>query len=352
MAQNPLDEPPIANDAVTITLKYVIILGIVFVGLGAAAYHLLGPYIKRADPLQPKATAEGQPDRLQGKRIGYTEDDLRKEPEIPQKNGHLPQSTPVPDAGTDEWKRRLAQSQAQAQVPRQPAPAPVQAARPTTPSAPKPKGRQARVVMTTGIGKLPPAEGDRGPTEGRYVLKATTKIDCALESAVNSEIPGLLPCVVISTVYDSKTMQVPLIPQYAVLQVVIDQAPLRFGDRRIKAAAKKLIFPDTTEIELSAPGVDQMGRTGWTGQIDTKLGTIFWGWLMKSAFNAPATLAQSAATQIPGAGQAISTVASDAAMLGTKQAETLTNTSPVITKDGGERVQFELETSLSLPRYH
>ncbi|MBB2169696.1 TrbI/VirB10 family protein [Gluconacetobacter aggeris] len=108
-----------------------------------------------------------------------------------------------------------------------------------------------------------------------YILQAGTVIAGALNTAVNSGLPGQLTGHVTQNVYDSPTGRYLLIPQGSTL-VGQYSSSLAFGQDRTLVIWTRLIFPDGESVVLeNLPGADAIGQAGLSDQIDRHWGELF-----------------------------------------------------------------------------
>lgn len=108
-----------------------------------------------------------------------------------------------------------------------------------------------------------------------YIVQAGTVIAGALNTAVNSGLPGHLVGHVIQNVYDSPTGRYLLIPQGATL-IGQYSSSIAFGQDRTLVIWTRLIFPDGESIMLeNLPGADAIGNAGLSDQVDRHWGELF-----------------------------------------------------------------------------
>lgn len=88
-----------------------------------------------------------------------------------------------------------------------------------------------------------------------------------LETAINSDLPGMLRAVVSESVYseDGNTLLIPkgsrLVGEY--------RSGLQRGQTRVFVIWSRLLRPDGIDIKIDSPGTDSLGRSGLTGFVDT-----------------------------------------------------------------------------------
>jgi len=117
-------------------------------------------------------------------------------------------------------------------------------------------------------------------------------IQAALQTAINSDLPGSVVAVVSEPV-----------PAFSGDQILIPRGSRLFGQyrsgidlnqKRILILWTRILTPDGTSMEIASVGGDQLGRSGLTGLVDTKFAERFGGAALISIIGAaPAVAAQS-----------------------------------------------------------
>jgi len=115
---------------------------------------------------------------------------------------------------------------------------------------------QARLIRTTG-----------------YTITEGTTIAGVLETAINSDLPGMVRAVNSHDVYSHDGSQL-LIPKGSRL-VGRYQSEIRRGQVRIFIIWTRLIRADGLSVMINSPGTDPLGRAGLTGDVDTHFFQIF-----------------------------------------------------------------------------
>jgi len=123
-------------------------------------------------------------------------------------------------------------------------------------------------------------------------LSQGSVIQAALQTAINSDLPGSVVAVVSEPV-----------PAFSGDQILIPRGSRLFGQyrsgvelnqKRILILWTRILTPDGTSIEIASVGGDQLGRSGLTGIVDTKFVERFGGAALISLIGAaPAVAANS-----------------------------------------------------------
>jgi len=124
-------------------------------------------------------------------------------------------------------------------------------------------------------------------------LSQGSVIQAALQTAINSDLPGSVVAVVSEPV-----------PAFSGDQILIPRGSRLFGQyrsgielnqKRILILWTRVLTPDGTSIEIASVGGDQLGRSGLTGIVNTKFAERFGGAALISLIGAaPAVAANSA----------------------------------------------------------
>jgi type IV secretory pathway VirB10-like protein len=118
------------------------------------------------------------------------------------------------------------------------------------------------------LGSSPGTSTTLHPPVSPYTVMAGGVIPALLITGINSELPGPILAQVSENVFDSRTGRVLLIPQGSRL---IGDSGYASSDsqQRLQIAWKRLIFPDTSSIDLpQMPATDQTGLPGVTDQVN------------------------------------------------------------------------------------
>ena len=114
--------------------------------------------------------------------------------------------------------------------------------------------------------EFPTSTGTHLPRQDRLVAQGTL-IQAILESAVNSDLPGMIRGIVSEDVYafDGAKVMIPkgarLIGRYS--------SNVELGQERVVAVWTRLIRPDGVSIALGSPASDDLGLSGIGGNVDT-----------------------------------------------------------------------------------
>lgn len=135
-------------------------------------------------------------------------------------------------------------------------------------------------------------DSQRALPRSQYEVLAGSIIPADLITGINSELPGIVSAQVREDVYDTKTGRYLLIPRGTRL-LGLYRSNLGYGQSRILVAWTRMIFPDTTGINLMGmTGADVEGNAGLSGTVDNHYGKIFGAALLTSVLSAGLQLSQ------------------------------------------------------------
>ena len=171
-----------------------------------------------------------------------------------------------------------------------------------------------------------PVVSDRVAPASPYEVIAGSIIPAILLTAVNSQNPGLITGQVREDVYDSLTGRYLLVPRGSRL-IGVYKNDLANGQSRLLVAWKRLIFPDTSAIDLvNMSGADVEGAAGFEGKVDTHFGKILGQTLLASILTAGLQLSQPPQqTSTNGSTTVVSPGQVAAGAIGQSVAQTVTN---------------------------
>jgi type IV secretion system protein VirB10 len=113
-------------------------------------------------------------------------------------------------------------------------------------------------------------------------------LDAVLETAINSDLPGLLRAVISRDIY-AETGKNILIPKGSRLVGEYSNA-ITQGQERVMVTWNRVIRPDGVDIAITSPGTDQLGHSGVAGFVDNKYLEIIGQSILLSAITVGGTM--------------------------------------------------------------
>jgi len=176
----------------------------------------------------------------------------------------------------------------------------------------------------------------------RFLLAKGAFIDCTLETAIDSSLPGMTTCVTATDVWSTDGSLVLL--ERGTKLVGETRGEVRHGQERLFVLWSEARTPAGVIVELASPGTDALGRSGVTGEVDTRFRERFGAAILISLINA-GTAALVAAQSDGGSSVVIAPQgASDVAAEALRQTG---NVSPTIRVPQGGRMQVLVARDVS-----
>jgi type IV secretion system protein VirB10 len=140
-------------------------------------------------------------------------------------------------------------------------------ARPTpVPPALSPLGAALVPTVTT------PVEAAIVPSR-RWLLPKGSFLDCTLETAIDSTLPGMTTCVLAVDVFGADGRVVLL--ERGTKLVGETRADIRPGQARVSVLWSEARTPTGVVVALASPGTDDLGRAGVPGRVDNHFAARF-----------------------------------------------------------------------------
>jgi type IV secretion system protein VirB10 len=117
-----------------------------------------------------------------------------------------------------------------------------------------------------------PAQARVLPTR-RLLLPRGSMLDCTLETAIDSSLPGLVTCVTAQPTYSADGRVVLFERGTKLVGEVGGQ--VRRGQERLFVVWHEARTPTGVVVDLASPGTDALGRSGLSGEVDRHFGERF-----------------------------------------------------------------------------
>jgi type IV secretion system protein VirB10 len=107
----------------------------------------------------------------------------------------------------------------------------------------------------------------------RLLLPKGAFLDCTLETAIDSSLPGLVTCVTATDAFGADGRVVLL--ERGTRLIGETRADARAGSTRLFVLWSEARTPTGVVVELASPGTDPLGRSGVSGRVDRHFGERF-----------------------------------------------------------------------------
>ena len=138
-----------------------------------------------------------------------------------------------------------------------------------------------------------------------YIVAQGKLIDAVLETAINTDLPGMVRGIVTMDVYSEVGLNV-LIPRGSRL-IGTYESKVTTGMQRVEIAWKRVIRPDGIDIAIDSSGTDSLGRAGVEGEVDNKYFQMYASAIMSSILDIGLAKLQDRAAKKDGSSQSQST---------------------------------------------
>jgi type IV secretion system protein VirB10 len=168
----------------------------------------------------------------------------------------------------------------------------------------------------------------------RFLLAKGAFIDCTLETAIDSTLPGMTTCITATDTFSSDGTV-----------VLLERGTKLIGETRGKAqqgVARVFVLwteartPTGIVVPLDSPGTDELGRSGLAGEVNRHFWDRFGAAILISTLDGAVQAAVQSASR--GGGPVIYNPSSTESVL-TDVLKNSVNIPPTITKQNGDRIQ-------------
>ncbi len=298
----------------------------------AAANRVQGdtvlPSLGRIDPPPPPALENELPPDVPTDRLSSTVNTL---PEVPLASTQVSGTGGAPPAKTEAQlmqERQLSGAVFSSQS-TAPAPGAVSAAStvpaPFPPSAGELPELLRPSVLTAVRAQMLPAQ--------RLLLPKGAFIDCTLETAIDSTLPGMTTCVMATDAFgvDGKVVLL----ERGTKLIGETRGQVQQGAARVFVLWTEARTPAGVVVPLASPGADELGRAGLPGEVNRHFWERFGAALLISVIDGALTAAAQSSSN--GATVVIAPTASQGVV--TEVLKSTVNIPPTVVKHNGDRIQ-------------
>ena len=171
-------------------------------------------------------------------------------------------------------------------------------------------------------------------SQRQFLLPKGAFIDCTLETAIDSSLPGMTTCVTATDTF-SADGEVVLLERGTKL-VGETRGQIQQGSARIFVLWTEARTPTGVVVPLDSPGTDELGRAGLSGEVDRHFWERFGAAILVSTLDG---VTQSVAQSTSRAGATVVLNPSGSEGIITEVLKGTLNIPPTVTKRNGDRIQ-------------
>lgn len=177
-----------------------------------------------------------------------------------------------------------------------------------------------------------------------YLIPKGAFLDCALETRIDSTVPGMTSCILTRNIYSDNGKLVLLdrgskiVGEYA--------GGLKQGQARIFVLWTRIQTPKGVIINLDSPGTDALGASGHDGYVDTHFWARFGGAIMLSLIDDFAAYASKQDQNNADTSITFGNTRGAATEMATEALKNSINIPPTLTKNHGEHINIYIARDL------
>ena len=168
----------------------------------------------------------------------------------------------------------------------------------------------------------------------RFLLPKGAFIDCTLETAIDSTLPGMTTCVTAADTFGADG-KVVLLERGSKL-VGETRGQVQQGQARVFVVWTEARTPTGVVVPLDSPGTDELGRAGLPGEVERHFWERFGAAMLISVVNGAVQAGVQAANH---SGGAVVYAPSTSADVMTEVLKSTVNVPPTVVKRNGDRIQ-------------
>jgi type IV secretion system protein VirB10 len=167
----------------------------------------------------------------------------------------------------------------------------------------------------------------------RFLLAKGAFIDCTLETAIDSTLPGMTTCITATDTFSADGTVVLL--ERGTKLVGETRGEVQQGSSRIFVLWTEARTPTGVVVPLSSPGTDELGRSGLSGQVNQHFWDRFGAAILLTVVNGAV---QGAVNSRNSSGSVVISPSTSTDIM-TDVLRTTINIPPTVTKAQGDRIQ-------------
>jgi type IV secretion system protein VirB10 len=167
----------------------------------------------------------------------------------------------------------------------------------------------------------------------RFLLAKGAFIDCTLETAIDSTLPGMTTCITATDTFSADGTIVLL--ERGTKLVGETRGQVQQGSSRLFVLWTEARTATGVVVPLSSPGTDELGRSGLTGEVDRHFWDRFGAAILLTVING----AVQGAVQSQSSGSSVIVSPTSTSDVMTEVLRSTVNIPPTVTKSQGDRIQ-------------
>jgi type IV secretion system protein VirB10 len=211
------------------------------------------------------------------------------------------------------------------------------------PATGRPSGALS-TLLTADVSR--PASARLGSTQ-RMLLPKGAFIDCTLETAIDSTLPGLTTCVTATDTFSADGRVVLL--ERGTKLVGETRGQMQQGSSRVFVLWNEARTPTGVVVPLDSPGADELGRSGLPGQVERHFWERFGAAILISTIDGGVQAAVQSSNR--GSGTVIYSPVGPQDVMSDVLKNTL-NIAPTVIKRNGDRIQILVARDVDFSRVY
>ncbi|HTD57592.1 MAG TPA: type IV secretion system protein VirB10 [Solirubrobacteraceae bacterium] len=167
----------------------------------------------------------------------------------------------------------------------------------------------------------------------RFLLSKGAFIDCTLETAIDSTLPGMTTCITATDTFSADGTIVLL--ERGTKLVGETRGQVQQGSARLFVLWTEARTPTGVVVPLSSPGTDELGRSGLLGEVNRHFWDRFGAAILLTVING----AVQGAVNSRNSGGSVVVSPSTSTDVMTEVLRSTVNIPPTVTKNQGDRIQ-------------
>jgi type IV secretion system protein VirB10 len=167
----------------------------------------------------------------------------------------------------------------------------------------------------------------------RFLLAKGAFIDCTLETAIDSTLPGMTTCITATDTFGADGSVVLL--ERGTKLVGETRGQVQQGSSRLFVLWTEARTPTGVVVPLSSPGTDELGRSGLNGEVNRHFWDRFGAAILLTVING----AVQSAVNSQNSGSSVVVAPTGTTDVMTEVLRSTINIPPTVTKSQGDRIQ-------------